>query len=98
MTTKRIGAREARNRFSDLMGTVHYGGQAVIIERSGRPMVAVIPIEVYQQIIAEREARFQVLDRVRGRLPDVSSKEAERDVADAIAAVRSGDNAQPAAS
>jgi prevent-host-death family protein len=71
MVTKRIGAREARQKFSDLVGTVHYGGQTVIIERSGKPMVAVIPVEVYQQLIAEREARFQVLDRVQGRLPDV---------------------------
>jgi hypothetical protein len=73
------------------MGSVHYGGQAVIIERSGKPMVAVIPIDVYQQLIAEREARFQVLDRVRDRLPDVPPEEVERDVAEAIAAVRAED-------
>ena len=52
-----IGAREARNDFSDLMGRVHYGGQTVIVERSGKPMVAVIPVDVYQRLIAEREAR-----------------------------------------
>jgi len=44
---KRISAREARNRFSDLMGSVRYGGEEVIVERSGRPMAAVIPVEVY---------------------------------------------------
>jgi len=91
MITKRIGAREARHKFSDLMGSVHYRGQAVIIERSGKPMVAVIPIDVYDQLIAEREARFQVLDRIRDRLPDLSPEEVERDVAEAIAAVRAGD-------
>ena len=90
MTTKRIGAREARHKFSDLMGRVHYGGEAVIIERSGKPMVAVIPVEVYQQLIAEREARFQVLDRIRARLPDLASDEVERDVAEAVAAARAG--------
>ena len=43
---------------------------------------------MYRRLIAERESRFQVLDRVRSRLPDASSEEVERDVAAAIAAVR----------
>jgi len=83
-----IGAREARNRFSDLLGSVHYGGQVVIVERSGKPMVAVIPVEMYEQVVAEREARFQVLDRIRSRVPDVPVQEVARDVAEAIDAVR----------
>ena len=83
-----IGAREARNRFSDLLGSVHYGGQVVIVERSGKPMVAVIPVEMYEQVVAEREARFQVLDRIRSRVPDVSAEEVARDVAETIDAVR----------
>jgi len=83
-----VGAREARNRFADLLGNVHYGGQVVIVERSGKPMVAVIPVEMYQQVIAEREARFQVLDRVRSRVPDVSAEEVAQDVAEAVDAVR----------
>jgi prevent-host-death family protein len=85
---ERMGAREARNKFADLVGSVHYGGQIVIVERSGKPMVAVIPVEMYQQLVAEREARFQILDRVRSRLPDVPEEEVERDVTEAIAAVR----------
>jgi prevent-host-death family protein len=85
---ERMSAREARNDFANLVGSVHDRGQVVIIERSGKPMVAVIPVEMYQQLIAEREARFQVLDRVRSRLPDASSEKVERDVAAAIAAVR----------
>ncbi len=85
---ERIGVREARNNFSDLLGNVHNGGQVVIVERSGKPMVAVIPVQVYQQVIAEREARFQILDRIRSRAPDLPVEQVERDVAKAIAAVR----------
>jgi prevent-host-death family protein len=86
--TEHIGAREARTKFADLLGNVHYGGQVVIVERSGKPMVAVIPVEMYQQVIAEREARFQVLDRIRDRLPDVPADEIAQDVAKAIKAIR----------
>ena len=84
----RMGAREARNNFADLLGRVGYGGQTVIVERSGKPMAALIPAAVYEQLIAEREARFEVLDRIRSRLPELSSEEVERDVAQALAAVR----------
>ena len=83
-----IGAREARNRFADLLGNVHYGGQVVIVERSGKPMVAVIPVEMYEQVIAEREVRFQVLDRIRDRLPEVPTDEVAQDVTEAINVVR----------
>ncbi len=89
----RMGAREARNNFAHLLGRVHYGGQVVIVERSGKPMVAVIPLEMYERLVAEREARFQVLDRIRSRLPDVPQEEVEQDVAEAIAAVRAADAA-----
>jgi prevent-host-death family protein len=84
----RMGAKEARSRFADLLGSVHYGQQVVIVERSGRPMVAVIPVEMYERLMAEREARFEVLNRIRERLPELSPEEVEQDVAEAIAGVR----------
>jgi prevent-host-death family protein len=85
-----MGAREARNTFSQLLGQVHFDRQVVIVERFGRPMVAIIPVDDYQRLIAEREARFQVLDEI-ARLPDLPVEEVEQDVAEAIAAVRAAD-------
>jgi len=83
-----IGAREARRRFADLLGRVGYGGEVAIVERSGKPMMALIPMEIYEQLVAEREARFQVLDRIRSRSPDIPEEEVEEDVSQAIAALR----------
>jgi prevent-host-death family protein len=83
-----IGAREARRRFADLLGRVGYGGEVAIVERSGKPMVALIPVEVYEQLIAEREARFQVLDRIRNRLPKIPEEEVEKDISQAIDALK----------
>ncbi len=87
MPTK-IGARQARNNFAHLLGSVHFGKEEVIIERSGKPMVAMIPVDLYEQMIAEREARFQVLERIRQRSPDVAEEEVMQDVTAAVAAVR----------
>lgn len=83
-----VGAREARERFADLIGRVGYGKEVAIVERSGKPMMALIPIELYEQLVAEREARFQVLDRIRLRLPDLPEEEIERDVNQAMAELR----------
>jgi prevent-host-death family protein len=73
------------DRLSHLIGEVHYGGQVVIVERSGRPMVSIIPVDDYQRLIAEREARFQVLDEIRRQMSDLPVEEVERDVAEAVA-------------
>jgi len=86
--TTRIGAREARNNFATMLGRVHFGKETIIVERSGKPMAAMIPIEMYEQLIAEREARFQVLERIREKLPVASEAEVAEDVAEAIRSVR----------
>jgi prevent-host-death family protein len=83
-----VGARDARDNFSDLVGRVYYSGETVIVNRSGKPMVAMISVELYERLIAEREARFAVLERIRQQVPDVSEEEVARDVAEAIAAAR----------
>lgn len=84
----RMGSREARNHFADLLGRVHYKGETVIVERSGKPMVAVIPVEVFERLLAEREARFAIVDSIRERLPDLPEDEVLQDVAEALASIR----------
>ena len=88
MTIKHVEAREARTHFAQLLGEVHDGGQTVIVERSGTPMAAIIPLEEYEQLISEREERFQILNDIRRRMPDLPVQEVEHDIAQAIAAIR----------
>jgi prevent-host-death family protein len=83
-----IGAREARSKFADLIGRVHYGGETIIVERSGKPMAAVIPVELYEKLIAEREARFAVIDRLRDKTAGVPAEEVQDDIDEALNAVR----------
>ena len=73
-----VSAREARNRFADIMGSIRYGGEEVIVERSGRPMAALIPVDTYERLVAERRTRFEVLDQIRSHLPDVSPRRLKR--------------------
>ena len=51
-------------------------------------MVAVIPVEMFERLLAEREARFGVIDSIRERAPDVTENDVLEDVAEALAAIR----------
>lgn len=53
---KRVSTRSARDQFSDLIGQVHYTGEPVIIERAGRPMVILLSVESYEQLLSEQPA------------------------------------------
>ena len=83
-----IGARDIRQRFAEILGKVGFGGDIAVVERSGKPMAALIPIEMYEQMIAEREARFQIVEKIRAVQANFPPEEIERDVAQAIKKVR----------
>ena len=64
-----VSVNEARSQLSDLMAQVAYGGQRVIVERRGKPLVAWISIEELRTLEnLENEAdqrrilRMQALD------------------------------------
>ncbi len=87
-THRRVGAREARSRFADLLGQVRYAHETVIIERAGEPVAALVPLEVVEHYTRARKRLFSIIDEIRSGLPDLPQDEVEADVAEAIAAVR----------
>lgn len=42
--TKNISANEARTKFGELMNSVYYNGVDIIVERWGKPMVKIVPV------------------------------------------------------
>ncbi len=83
-----IGARDLRQKISEILGKVGFGGDVAVVERSGKPMAAIIPIEMYQQLVAEREARFQIVEKIRNAQKDRPLEEIEKDVNEAIQRAR----------
>lgn len=83
-----IGAGAARQKFAELLGRVGFGGDVAIVERSGKPMAALIPIQLYEQLIAEREARFEIIEKVRAAQKERPAEEVEQDVREAVQRVR----------
>lgn len=85
---KRISARDARAQFSEILGMVRFGKETVIVEKQGKPVVAIIDIDLYERWQEEREARFKVLDEIRSKSHGKTPEEVEKDVAEAVSEVR----------
>lgn len=84
----RLEAKDAGRDISALLCRVQHGGETVILEEAGKPMAAVIPLEQYEKMMQEREARFAVVDRIRDSVPDYPEDEVDADIAEAVGYAR----------
>lgn len=82
---KTIGAYEARRRFGQLIEEAFYKHDHFVIERSGRAMAVIVPVDEYQKWKRlAKERVFGVMEEVWDRNKDVPSTELEKDVQEAI--------------
>ncbi|MBI3322627.1 MAG: type II toxin-antitoxin system Phd/YefM family antitoxin [Candidatus Omnitrophica bacterium] len=57
--SKRVSAFEARTRFGEILDTVRYRKEPVIVERNGRPAAVIVDLESYQAMEGlKEEERF----------------------------------------
>jgi len=62
---KTISALKARQNLGQVMNEVALKGDEYIIERAGKPLVAVIPMERYQSLQKDLDDFFESLDMMR---------------------------------
>jgi len=62
---KKISALKVRQNLGQIMNEVSLRGDDYIIERAGKPLVAMIPIEKYQSMQEEADKFFESLDQLR---------------------------------
>ncbi|MFQ6099878.1 MAG: type II toxin-antitoxin system Phd/YefM family antitoxin [Anaerolineae bacterium] len=53
-----ITATEAKNRFGEVIRRVCKGGETLIVERGGLPVMAIVPMQEYQASGMRKQARF----------------------------------------
>jgi prevent-host-death family protein len=95
---RRVPVAEARRRFSRILDDVREGEEPVIIEKSGVPVAAVVPLAVLdrdRRWAAERAERIALLERMRRPFRDVPPEEIETQVRKAIASVRAERSRRP---
>jgi prevent-host-death family protein len=67
---KKISALKVRQNLGQVMNEVALRGDEYIIERAGKPLVAMIPIEKYQSFQEDLDKVFESLDKVRTNVKD----------------------------
>ena len=86
---RKVNANVARQHLGDLLDSVYYQRDEVIIERLGRPMGVLIPMERYEALLRTRQAMFEGVDRLRAANAEVPAEEIESEVTKAVGEVRS---------
>jgi prevent-host-death family protein len=85
---RKISAVEARKKLGEILESVYYRGDEVVIERAGKPMAVVVPAERYEAMERSRERLFELVEKSWERNKAVPFDEIERDVEAAVREVR----------
>jgi prevent-host-death family protein len=85
---KKISAMKARQNLGQIMNEVAIRGDEYIIERAGKPLVAIIDMEKYQRIEEERQEALQAVRSIWGKMEGADAEEVEETIEEAIRATR----------
>ena len=85
---RRLSAVQARKRLGEILESVYYRGDEVVIERAGKAMAVVIPAQRYEALERSREHLFELIEKAQEENKDVPYEVIEREVAAAVAEVR----------
>lgn len=77
---KTVGVTKARDRFRAIVDEVQYRGDKYVISRHGKPAVAVVPIQVYENWKLQRKRLINLIKEVQSANPDADPEEVMRDV------------------
>jgi prevent-host-death family protein len=86
---KELGITEAREKLSDMVEQVQYQGETYIINRHGKPAVAVVPIEVYENWKHQRKMFFDAIRGIQEANKTIDPEQVWDDVLQAQQAIRS---------
>lgn len=92
MTLNRVTAKQARDNFTDILGTVYYGKQPVIVERKGRPFAVVVNPEEYEKYEnyknAARKRIFEIIEEIQVANKGAKYEKVLKDVTSEVEKVR----------
>lgn len=85
---KTVNAVKARQNLGQLINEVYLKDDQYIIERDGKPMVALVPLKHLERWLKQKEKDFEVFEQIRGKNKKVKRKKLEKDVILAIQSIR----------
>jgi prevent-host-death family protein len=85
---KTVSAVKVRQNLGEVMNEVALRDDEYIVERAGKPLVAIIPIEKYLSMKRERDEFFRMYDAMQAEVADEDAANIDRDIEEALAAAR----------
>lgn len=85
---KTVSAIKVRQNLGQVMNEVSITSDEYIVERAGKPLVAIISIEKYLSMKKERDEFFRLYDHVQSGMAAESAADIDRDLAEASLAAR----------
>ena len=85
---KKISAMKARQNLGQMMNEVSLKGDDYIIERAGKPLVAVVSMEKFQALQKDKDAAMSSLGQIWEKMKDESPKTVAKTINEAVEAAR----------
>jgi prevent-host-death family protein len=85
---KRISAMKIRQTLGQVMNEVAIRGDDYIVERAGKPIVAIIPMTKYQRLENDWEEFWQEVKTFQESVKDVDPGELDAAIEEAVAAAK----------
>ncbi len=85
---KKISAIKARHNLGQVMNEVSLKEDEYIVERAGKPLVAIIPIDQYKRLLGEREDFFRMVDEIQKEAVRSDRKVIDSEIEEAVQAYR----------
>ena len=87
---KRISAIKVIQNLGQVMNEVALKEDEYIVERAGKPLIAIIPIEEYQRMKKEKDEFFQMFEEVQKDVRPGSEKAIDIEIEAAVKSSRKG--------
>ncbi len=85
---KKLSAMKARQNLGQVMNEVSLKGNDYIIERAGKPLVAIISMEKYRILKKEREEAFRDIGRIWEKMEKENPEIVEKMIDEAVQSAR----------
>jgi len=87
---KKISAVKVRQNLGQVMNEVALKDDEYIVERAGKPIVAIIPIDQYQRLRGERADFFRMVEEIQKEARKPDTKAINSEIEEAVQAYRKG--------
>jgi len=85
---KELSALKVRGKLGEILEEVYYRGEKYVIKRGKKPMAVMMPITEYESYSRQRREDMAIFDDIRAGVGETAVAAVERDVREAVKAVR----------